>query len=73
MGTTYTSFRGRCFEMYFLEFKAKVRFRVVGLDNSGTLRAINCSTDETFKFNRNQLLKKDYATLVEIDCGNFKQ
>lgn len=62
---------GRCFEMYFLQFEATIRFRIVGLDNFGNRTAINCSTGERFEFNREQLLKKEYDTLVEIDCENY--
>lgn len=63
---------GRCFEMFFLSQNATIRFRVVGLDSFGGRQAINCQTGERFEFNRNQLLKREYATLIEIDCENCK-
>ena len=63
---------GRCFEMYFLEYNATIRFKVVSSDSSGDKTAINCSTGERFEFNRNQLLKREYVTLVEIDCEYCK-
>lgn len=63
---------GHCFEMYFLSFNATIRFKVVGRDSSGGRTAENCSTGERFQFNVNQLLKREYATLVEIDCENCR-
>lgn len=63
---------GKCYEMYFREFNDTIRFKVIGLDNSGTRTVINCDTGMKFEFNRNQLLKEEYATLVEIHCNNCK-
>jgi len=59
---------GKCFEMYFIEFDATIRFKVTGT-NSDTLRkAKNCSTGEAFEFYVVRLLKKEYATLNEVNC-----
>ncbi len=44
---------GRCFEMFFLQFNATIRFKVVGSDSSGGRTAIKCSTGVRFEFNRN--------------------
>lgn len=59
---------GRCYQMYFTEFNETIRFKVVGLDSSGARTAINCATGIKFGFNRNELTKTEYVTLVEIDC-----
>lgn len=59
---------GRCYEMYFREFDSVIKFKVIGLDSFGTRRAKNCETGEEFEFNRERLLKVEYATLREIDC-----
>jgi len=63
---------GRCFEMFFTQQDATIRFKVKGSDSFGTLQAINCQTREEFKFNKHELLKSEYETLVEVDCKNCK-
>jgi hypothetical protein len=60
---------GRCYEMYFISFDCVIRFKVVGLNSFGGRTAINCDTNEKFEFNRESLLKKEYATLREIECN----
>lgn len=63
-------FEGRkCFEMYFRQFNAKIRFKVFKRDAMGNIWSKVCGTNEVVEFNRHELLKVEYSTLIEIDCS----
>lgn len=59
---------GHCFQMYFIEFDSIKRFRIIMKDGPGQIRARDLDTGAEFEFNRNQLLKIEYSTLIEIPC-----
>lgn len=61
---------GLCFEMYFNKFNEKVKFKVIGKDSFGTIKAKRCDTKNHFEFNFYSLLKIEYFTLKEIECDN---
>jgi hypothetical protein len=61
----------KCYQMKFSEYDDCIRrFKVIGL--SGEYRKVrDLDTGEEFEFYRNNLLKIDYSTLIEIDCENL--
>lgn len=63
----------KCFEMFFLNYNSIIRFRVISSDSLGTRKARNCTTGHNFEFNRNELYKLEYETLIEIDCKKCKK
>jgi hypothetical protein len=60
---------GKCYSMFFLNVSRQRDFKVIGF-TSGVWQGKDCESCEIFEFNKNQLLKKEYSTLKEIECYN---
>lgn len=59
---------GNCYEMFFNNLNAVIRFKIVWADSYGTRRVDNCETGERFEFHTAKIQKEEYATLTQIAC-----
>ena len=58
----------KCYSMNFKIYDKVKHFKVVGLDSSGKIKALDCDDKSNFEFNHNNILKIDYSTIREINC-----